>query len=131
MMLDARGNLDLEFPEELLTSSSTPGPRPLEPVAFERFIFALLFLMFFCIVFHHVVDGFRPPFWRHFPCLLHHFFEHRFYMDLSSTLQGILYMLCNISVHFCRPTSNWRNPQKHLCLPNLCIVYTFANTCFS
>ena len=58
-MLDARWNLDLESPEELLTSSRTPGPRaphsrpmgPSGPMAFWRFIFASFFVMCFCIVF--------------------------------------------------------------------------------
>ena len=68
-MLDARGNLDLESPEELLTSSGTPRPRPGSnpsgPIAFWRFIFASFFVMCFCIVFSYIFDRFRPPFWHH------------------------------------------------------------------
>ena len=72
-MLDARGNLDLESPEELLTSSGTPGPwapslpaqGPSGRIAFWRLIFASFFVMFFCIVFLCIFDRFRPPFWHH------------------------------------------------------------------
>ena len=49
-MLDARGNLDLESPEELLTSSGTPGPRarhcgpgPLRAYSFLALNFCIMF----------------------------------------------------------------------------------------
>ena len=42
-MLDARGNLDLESPEELLTSSGTPGPRPLRAHSFLALNFCIIF----------------------------------------------------------------------------------------
>ena len=91
MMLDARGNLDVESPEELLHSSSTPGPRtpsgPSRPIAFGRFIFAAFFAMFFCIDVSYIFDGFRPPFWLHVGVIFNVFsiifVEHWFYMDLS------------------------------------------------
>ena len=73
-MFDARGNLDLESPEELLTSSSaTPGPGPSGPIAFWRLIFASFFVMFFCIVFSCLFDGFRSPFWLHVGIIFHVF----------------------------------------------------------
>ena len=70
------------------------------------------------------------PCWHHFQCFLHDCFEHRFYMDFSSILQGFLYVFWSISVGSHGPTSNWRKLQKHLFLNYFCIVYTFANTCF-
>ena len=103
-------------------------------IAFWRFIFALFVLMFFVLFLHvllmDVDTSIWVPCWRHFPCFLHYFFENRFYMDLLSILQANLYIVWSISVDFRRPTSNWRNPQKHLFLDYFCIVYTFANTCF-
>ena len=69
------------------------------------------------------------PCWHHFPYFLHDCFEHRFYMDLSSILQGFVYVCWSIVVDFHGPTSNWRIPQKHLFLIYFCIVYTFAISC--
>ena len=64
MMLDARGNLDLESPEEILTSSGTLGPsapwRPFGSIAFGRFIFRDVFSYSFLCIF----DGIWLPFWH-------------------------------------------------------------------
>ena len=53
-MLDARGNLDLEPPEELLTSSSTPGPRPVRANGFLALHFCIIFRDVFLYCFFHV-----------------------------------------------------------------------------
>ena len=71
-------------------------------MAFGRFILASFFVMFFCIVFSCIYDGSWPPFWCHFQCLLHYFFEHRFYMDLSSIMQRIS---CIVWIGFLLPWS--------------------------
>ena len=49
-MLDARGNLDLESLEELLTSSGTPGPGPLQAYSSLALYFCIIFRDVFCIV---------------------------------------------------------------------------------
>ena len=65
-----------------------------------------------------------------FPYLLHYVFEHWFYMDLSSMLQGFVCIFGRNFVDFHDLTSNWRNLQKHKFLHYLCMVYTFVNSCF-
>ena len=79
-MLDARGNLDLESPEELLTSSGTPGPRarfpgpwPLRAYSFLALNFCIIFRDVFLYCFFMFFDGFRPPFWRHVGVIFHVF----------------------------------------------------------
>ena len=129
-MLHARGNLDLESPEELLTSSDTLGPRPLWAHSF--------WALHFCIIFRDfVLYGFSMHFWwmttsclASFFMLLHHFFGHHLYMDLSSLLSGSLCICWNSFVDFHGPTSNWRNLHKHLFLLYFCMVNFFANTWF-
>ena len=91
-----------------------------------RDVFLYSFFMFCWWILMSILD----PCWHHFPCFLHDCFEHRFYMDFSSILQGFLYVFWSIFVDFHGPTSNWRKLQKHLFLRYFCIVYTFANTCF-
>ena len=79
-MLDARGNLDLESPEELITSSGTPGPRarfpgpwPLRAYSFLALNFCIIFRDVFLYCFFMFFDGFRLPFWRHVGVIFHVF----------------------------------------------------------
>ena len=50
------------------------------------------------------------PCWHYFPCVLHYFFEHLFYTDMSSILQGFLSILHPIGET----------------LKNNCFYFTFA-----
>ena len=134
-MLDARGNLDLESPEELLTSSGTLGPRtplgPSERMAFWRFIFASFFGVF--VLFFHVC---LMDFDLHFGAMLASFSMFVALLFRASILHGFVINFGRMFIYFLkyffcfrRPASNWRNPQKHLFLNDFCIVYTFASTC--
>ena len=67
------------------------------------------------------------PRWRHFPCLFHYFSEHRFFMYLSSILQGNLYFGGSITVDFRRPASNWRNHKNHV-FSNTSAYFTLSQT---
>ena len=94
VMLHARGNLDLESPEELLTSSWHSGPlRSFQSIAFGRLIFTSFSVMLCCIICSCIFGGFRPPFWRQFPYSLHYFIGHRFSVHLQYSWQGFLYTI--------------------------------------
>ena len=140
-MLDARGNLDLESLEELLTSSGTPGPRapqfwalgPLRANGFLALHFCIIFRDVFCIVFSYFLMDFD----LHFGAMLASFSMFFASLFRASVLHGFFINFARISICFFKyfvdfhgPTSNWRKPQKQLFLRYFCIVYTFANNCF-
>ena len=92
MMLDARGNLDLESLEELFTSSGTPGPAPLRANSFLAFYFCIIIrdVLLFCFLMDF--DLHVGAMLASFSMFVDYFFDHRFYMDLSSILQGVLFI---------------------------------------
>ena len=99
-------------------------------IALWRLIFASLFF----VCFFHI---FLINFDLHCGTMLASFSMFFALLFRASILDGTVIIfarfVCDfwiIFVDFHGPTSNWRKPQKHLCLHYFCIIYTFANTCF-
>ena len=128
-MLDARGNLDLESPEELLTSSGTPGPRAPQSEwlfgasflhHFSWCVFALFFhvflmdsdlhfgvmlasfSMFFALLFRaSILDGTVINFARICMCFLKYFCWFPWsYIQLAKALKTLVFTLLLHSLHF-------------------------------
>ena len=114
-MLDARGNLDLESPEELLTSSSTPGPRPLRAYSFLALNFCIIFRDVFCIVFSCFFD-------IHFGSMLASFSMFFAWLFRASILHGFFIIFARNFMFFevCLLISMVLHP----------IGERFKNTCF-
>ena len=101
MTLHARGNLDLESPEELLTSSGTPGPGALRANSFWTLYFCtivrddLLHRFFMCCWWSS--SSIRVPCWHHFPCFSIIFrasILHRCFINFARTFMYLLKTCC-------------------------------------
>ena len=79
MSLDTRGNLDLESPEQLLTSSGTLGLGPLRAYGFWALHFCSIFrdvvLYRFFMYFRWNSTSILAPCWHHFPYVFALFFR--------------------------------------------------------
>ena len=94
-MLDARGNLDLESPDEFITSSGTPGRGPLWAYGFWALHSCIIVRDVFCMFFHVLLMEFK----LHFGSMLVAFSMFFALLFRASILQGFVINFARIFIY--------------------------------